>query len=180
MYGYRQSPMYLSPDGFNVLLTPGVVTFKDPPPIQSGMINIVLDAQGRLSYLQVIPREVDANPPPASPVDWKPLFSAAELDPAQFHRAEPTWLSLAAFDERAAWTGSWPGTEFPLRIEAAAWRGKPVFFHLIGPWTTPDRSQYQKPPARATRQRDHRGRPGHSASGRRSAVGASQLRQSQE
>src|SRR5208337_3612697 len=106
LYSYRQSPVYLDPDRFNVYFTPGIVTFNDPPPIQSGMINIVLDAQGRLSYLQAIPNEVETNPPPAHPVDWKPLFAAAELDPAQFHSAEPTRLSLAAFDERAAWTGS--------------------------------------------------------------------------
>ena len=143
VYSYRQSPVYLDPDRFNVHLTPGIVTFNDPPPIQSGMINIVLDAQGRLSYLQAIPDEVETNPPPAHPVDWKPLFAAAGLDPAEFQSAAPTRLSLAAFDERAAWTGFWPGTDFPLRIEAAAWRGKPVFFHLIGPWTTPDRTQYE-------------------------------------
>jgi len=140
VYSYRQSPVYLDPDRFNVFLTPGVVTFDDPPAIQSGMINLVLDAQGRLSYLQVIPKEVDPDPTPAQPADWKALFTAAELNPDQFHQATPTWVSLAAFDERAAWTGSWPGTDFPLRIEAAAWRGKPVFFNLIGPWTTPDRS----------------------------------------
>jgi serine/threonine-protein kinase len=142
VYSYRQSPVYLDPDRFNVFLTPGVVTFNDPPPIQSGMINILLDAQGRLSYLQSIPNEVEIHPAPARPVDWKLLFAAAELDPAQFQSAAPTRLSLAAFDERTAWTGSWPGTDFPLRIEAAAWRGQPVFFQLIGPWTTPDRTQY--------------------------------------
>ncbi len=40
---------------------------------------------------------------------------------------------------RAAWTGQWPGTDRPLRVEAAAWHGKPVFFRLIGPWTRPSR-----------------------------------------
>ena len=108
------------------------------------MININLDAQGRLSYLQVIPDEIQSDPSPAPPVDWKLLFAAAGLDAAQFHSAEPTRLSLAAFDERAAWTGSWPNSDLPLRIEAAAWRGKPVFFDLIGPWTTPERTQYEK------------------------------------
>jgi serine/threonine-protein kinase len=142
LYAYRQSPVYLDPDGLHMFMTPGIVTFDDPPAIQSGMINIILDAQGRLSYLQAIPDEVQPNPPPAQKVDWRSLFAAADLDPAQFQSAEPTRLSLAAFDERAAWTGRWPGTDFPLRIEAAAWRGKPVYFHLIGPWTTPDRTQY--------------------------------------
>jgi len=143
LYAYRQSPVYLDADGFQDLsLTPGVVVFFDPPTIQSGMINLILDSQGRLRYLQAIPKEVDPNPPPAIPLDWKPLFSAAGLDLAAFRAAEPQWLSLAAFDARAAWTGTWPGSGRPLRIEAAAWRGKPVYFSLIGPWTTPDRSQY--------------------------------------
>jgi serine/threonine-protein kinase len=142
-YYYRQSPTYLSQGRYNYFLRADVVSFDDPPPTESGMINIILDAQGRLSYLQAIPKEVDPNPPPSQPVDWNPLFAAAGLDPGQFHRTEPNWLSLAAFDERAAWTGSWPGSDFPLRIEAAAWRGKPVFFKMIGPWTTPDRTQVQ-------------------------------------
>jgi len=146
IYAYRQSPVYLDPDGFQgIPLTPGVVMFDDPPAIQSGMINIILDAQGRLEYFQAIPKEVEPNPPPASSpaasFDWKTLFSAAGLDIAQFHPAEPQWLSLAAFDQRAAWTGQWPGSDRTLRIEAAAWRGRPVFFHEVGPWTTPDRSQ---------------------------------------
>lgn len=142
LYAYRQSPVYLDPVGYQGLsLTPGVVEFDDPPTIQSGMINLLLDAQARLTYFQAIPKEFDINPPPAAPVDWKPLFAAAELDLAKFHSVEPHWVSLAAFDSRAAWEGSWPGSGRPLRIEAAAWRGKPVYFSLIGPWTTPERMQ---------------------------------------
>ena len=143
LYYYRQSPVYLAQGRYNYYLRADVITFDDPPPTQSGMINLVLDAQGRLSYLQAIPNEVEPNPPPAHPVDWKVLFAAAGLDLAQFHKVEPNWLSLAAFDERAAWTGTWPGSDSPLRVEAAAWRGKPVFFRLVGPWTKPDRTQYE-------------------------------------
>jgi len=143
LYAYRQSPAYLDPDGYQgSSKTPGVVQFYDPPAIQSGMLNVMLDSQGRLTYFQAIPKEVEPNPPTASPVDWKPLFAAAQLDAAQFHPADAQWLSLAAFDARAAWTGTWPGSGRPLRIEAAAWRGKPVYFSLIGPWTTPDRTEH--------------------------------------
>jgi len=46
---------------------------------------------------------------------------------------------LAASDERAAWTGKWPDSGWPLRVEAAAWHGKAVYFQLIGPWTLPTR-----------------------------------------
>jgi serine/threonine-protein kinase len=38
-----------------------------------------------------------------------------------------------------AWTGTWPGTTRPLRVESASWHGKPVFFALIGDWTKPER-----------------------------------------
>src|SRR6202035_5147895 len=33
------------------------------------------------------------------------------------------------------------GTSLPLRIEAASWLGKPVFFKMVGPWTKPSREQ---------------------------------------
>ena len=143
VYAYRQSPAYLDPDGYQgVSITPGVVQFDDPPAIESDMINLILDTQGRLTYFQAIPKEVESNPPPAIPMDWKPLFAAAGLNLAQMQLAEPQWVSLAAFDTRAAWTGTWPGSGRPLRVEAAAWRGKPVYFFMIGPWTGPVRMQY--------------------------------------
>jgi hypothetical protein len=44
-----------------------------------------------------------------------------------------------------AWTGTWPGTTRPLRVEAAALRGKPIGFSMIGPWTEP----WRMPPAEA-------------------------------
>ena len=31
MYSYRQSPVYLDPDRLHVFMTPGIVTFDDPP-----------------------------------------------------------------------------------------------------------------------------------------------------
>ncbi|MGC2248711.1 MAG: hypothetical protein WA609_19060, partial [Terriglobales bacterium] len=122
-------------------LTPGNVTFTDPPLTQSGMINLMLDTQGRLVRFEALPPQVQVEDgaAPAKPVDWNPLFAAAGLDPAQFQSASPQWTSLASSDTRAAWTGKWPGSGLPLRIEAGAWRGKPVFFRLIGPWTRPER-----------------------------------------
>jgi len=140
VYGYRQSPAYLDPDGFqSTALTPGVVQYDDPPAIHSGMINLVVDSQGRLTAFEAIPKEFEANPAPPATVDWKPLFAAAGIDPAQLKPATPEWVELGASDTRAAWTGIWPESGRPLRVEAAAWRGKPVYFRLIGPWTKPNR-----------------------------------------
>ena len=139
-YWHRQSPRELSPDGFwNNSFTPGVVTFSDPPTTLSGMINLRLDPDGRLLYFLAIPPEKEENPPSSRPADWTPLFAAAGLDLAQFHSVEPVWDSLAAPDTRVAWEGTWPGSGRPLHIEAAARRGKPVYFSMIGTWTKPQR-----------------------------------------
>jgi hypothetical protein len=141
-YWYRQSQQYMFATEFtDQLLTPGIVTPWSPSVTESGMIVEYLDSQGQLIGFQAIPPEVDKTPPPAQAFDWKVLFSAAGLDPAAFQPATPEWNSLAVFDARAAWTGTWPGAKRPLRIEAAAWRGKPVYFALIGPWTRPARMQ---------------------------------------
>src|SRR6267378_1416227 len=83
-YWFRQSPREMSPDGFwNQSFTPGVVTFSDPPPILSGMINLQLDPEGRLLDFQAIPPEKEESPHSSRPADWLPLFTAAGLDPAQ-------------------------------------------------------------------------------------------------
>ena len=148
-FWYRQSPDQLYGSDFHDgLLTPGILDQNDPAPTLSGMIRVELDPQGKLIEFEAIPPQVftasaaaamSASPPSA--FNWNPLFSAADLDPAQFQPVTSTWNSLSAFDTRAAWTGKWPGTERPLRIEAAAFQGKPVFFQLIGDWTQPSRMQ---------------------------------------
>jgi len=101
------------------------------------MVNVKLDAKGRLIYLQAIPPQKESPSAQVVPPDWSPLFAAAELDVSRLQPAQPEWTSLGAADTRAAWTGVWPGSTRPLRVEAAAWHGKPVFFALIGDWNKP-------------------------------------------
>ena len=140
-FWYRSSPYPLTADSFHDdLLTPGVVQSDDPPPILSGMINMELDHQGRLIYFERIPaqRQRPATDHPA--IDWSPLFAAAGLDAARFQATEPLWTWLGTSDTRAAWSGAWPESGRPLRVEAAALRGRPIAFSLIGPWTDPDRT----------------------------------------
>jgi hypothetical protein len=143
-FWYRQSPREMVAEGvWGGGLTPGVVEFNDPAPTLSGMATLWMDAEGRLQWLQAIPPQVQSGAAtteaPGHPADWSALFTAAEIDPSQLHPVPPTWNSLAAADERKAWDGAWPGSGRPLHVEAAALRGKPVFFSLIGPWTKPDR-----------------------------------------
>ncbi len=138
-YWYRQSPRDMLAQGFqDQLLNPGTIVRDDPPTVVSGMINLDLDPQGRLTYFQAIPPQKESSSPQPA-FDWNVLFTAAGLDAAQFQKTEPAWSSLAASDARMAWTGTWPGTTRPLRVEAASWQGKPVFFSLIGDWTKPER-----------------------------------------
>jgi predicted Ser/Thr protein kinase len=145
-YWYRQSPEDMSPDQFrDQLLTPGIITETDPPAVRSGMINLELDPQGRLTYFQAIPAQklgasqANGSTAESKPFDWNVLFNAAGLDPSKFRPAQPEWNSLAASDTRMAWMGVWPGTTRPLRVEAASFQAKPVFFQLIGDWTKPQR-----------------------------------------
>jgi hypothetical protein len=145
-FWYRQSPDDMAAEGFrDQFLNPGIVTPTDPPGTLSGMISMELDPQARLTYFEAIPPQKESSPAQAAtPLDWNTLFAAAGLDPAKFQKAQPEWNSLADSDAHMAWTGVWPATMRPLRVEAAALRGKPVFFKLIGDWTKPGRMQTPK------------------------------------
>jgi predicted Ser/Thr protein kinase len=147
-YWQRQSPDYLvATEIKSNLMTPGIVDLVDPAPTLSGTIAVVLDPQGRLVRFSAIPPQKESAPATGSPLpyDWSQLFTLAGLDMKQFQSAAPLWNSLASSDQRAAWTGQWPGTSRPLRVEAASMRGKPVFFQLIGDWTEPGRMVDEKP-----------------------------------
>ena len=132
-FWYRESPApLLAERQFN--LQPG---FDDPPFEIPQMIRLRLSPEGKLRQLEAIPRQVE---PPASTgsFDWSRLFQAAGLDMGRFQAAEPQWAPPASWDQRAAWAGD------PLRVEAAAWRGRPVSFRIVGPWTAQGRGS---PPA---------------------------------
>ncbi|HSE26494.1 MAG TPA: protein kinase, partial [Pyrinomonadaceae bacterium] len=78
----------------------------------------------------------------AIPPNWALLFEEAGLDLASFTQTEPKWLPLTNSDNRAAWEGNLPSqTQIPIRVEAASYHGKPVYFHIVGAWTRPERMQ---------------------------------------
>jgi ribosomal protein L31 len=136
-FSYRESPLPLEPRGFDA---PGVITGDDPPPLISGMAHITLYLTGRLRSLSAVPPQLDTSASVQQQPDPAPLFSAAGLDLKSFQSVAPQWSPLAATDTRAAWTGTFAGRpENPIRVEAAWWHAKPVYFQIIGPWTKPDR-----------------------------------------
>jgi predicted Ser/Thr protein kinase len=146
LYWYRSSPQpMVATDYHESSLTPQIVGEADPPFTTPGMVEIFLDLQGKLISFEIMPPEREEKPEGVKPVDWNPLFNAAGLDAKALTPTDPTWNSLSNSDTRAAWTGTWPGTTRPLRVEAAALHGKPVAFSLSGPWTpawrqSPDQS----------------------------------------
>jgi serine/threonine-protein kinase len=141
-YWYRQSPRALLSVEAN---GNGIVNMEDPPMNISGMAAVTLDTDGRLRSFQVAPPQKEDAGTASPPVDWTKFFSFAELDMTKFQPAEPQWTPLFAIDARAAWTGVYPGhNEIPIRIEAAAWHGKPVYFDIIGPWVKPARMQKEE------------------------------------
>ena len=128
---YRQSPRPL------LGLSPvSGVEPNDPPMQYPGEVALKLDGEGRLRTFQAIPPSVD--PPSGSPStpDWTTLFSEAGLDESRWTPIEPQWNPPSYADARAAWQGSLPDVpSVTLRVEAAAYRSKPVSFAVIGPWT---------------------------------------------
>jgi serine/threonine-protein kinase len=158
-FWYRQSPRYLEAYDYWRIVP------QDPPNEISGMLLVKLDTTGRLTYFEAAPPQVDetgdvnantnanananasanANPDAntnaanAAPA-WSSLFQEAGLDIANFRQIESSWTPPHHADARAAWEGTYPGRpELPLRVEAAAYRGKLIYFELIGTWQRPNR-----------------------------------------
>ncbi len=149
VFWYRGSPRPLdsnssSPD--EPML--GSVWTDDPPLDVSGMTLVQLNPLGRLTQLIAVPPQVENPVGVAASVDWLPLFSAAGLDPSKWAPAQSMWTPPVYSDGRAAWTGTLTErSHVPMRIEAAAYRGRPVYFELIGPWSRPERMQPYQPTA---------------------------------
>jgi serine/threonine-protein kinase len=164
-FWHRRSPHPLQP--VNPIAT---VDLDDPPPIMAGMASVVLDPQGRLLEFHAVPPQVEgevegeregggaasaagdaAESSSADATDWTVLFAEAGLDAASFEPVTPEWLPPSYADERVAWEGVWPERpDIPIRIEAAAYRGAPVSFEIVAPWTRPAR---QQPAAQSARLR---------------------------
>jgi serine/threonine-protein kinase len=129
VFHYRHSSRRMEPRDPS-----GIVSASDPAPIEAGDALVETDSMGRLIALQVRPATDAAAPVPGTQgPDWARLFEAAGVDRRAFTEAGPERVPPMHADTRAAWTGVINGA--PVRIEAASWRGRPVFFELIGAWT---------------------------------------------
>ena len=140
LFWYRRSPTNMRPMQFFSSVGSGQVTTFDPPQDVSGMVLVILDMNGRLVHLEAVPPQKDAPPQNSSSPDWSASFSAAGLEPAAYRSVASEWTPLAVADSRAAWLGNVPGKlAIEQRIEAAAYRGKLIYFDVIYPWTKAER-----------------------------------------
>ena len=128
-FWYRQSPDYLVPH--RLTPTSFFARYYDPPVSEPGGVLVRLDPLGRLRQLIAIPDETEV---PSEP-SWQRLFALAEFDPQDFSPAEPQGVPPVVNDRRAAWEGTEPESGLPVRIEAAAFEGRPVYFQMQWPWT---------------------------------------------
>ena len=145
---FRQSPRPLVSERMS-----GEVFYTHPPLVVSGMAGVRLDLAGRLVAFYAVPPQVESDGPSPDP-DWSSLFEEAGLDRAAFKEVEPRWTPSSFGDARAAWEGAYPRRpDIPVRIEAAAHRGKPVSFRMVAPWTRPERMEpFQPRPGQAAMQ----------------------------
>ena len=137
LFWYRQSPRALVPVG-----GANIVTRVNPPTTRSGMLSLTLDRTGRLVSLLAVPMQIVTSQERAgaltstSAADWQSLFTEAGLPAAHFTPVRPQWIPPIFADARAAWEGAYPERpDVPIRIEAAAALGKPVYFEIVAPWT---------------------------------------------
>ena len=142
MFWYRCSPAPLTGLEFHDdLLTPGIVNPDDPPPIDPGMLDVMLDSYGRLLYFKRVPPQRLEPGQPVRGADWSAFFAAAGVDMPQFQPSEPLWTAVTASDARVAWLGS---GKRPLRVEGASLRGHAVYFDIIRPWRRPSGQEDEK------------------------------------
>ena len=130
----RTSPRYMIPNAF------GEVNAFDPANDISGMTRVILDARGRLVEFQAVPPQVEEEATQQIKADWSKLFAEAGLEQGSYTEVESQWTPPFFADERKAWDGpNVDHPDIPVRIEAAAFHGKPVYFDIVFPWDRPAR-----------------------------------------
>jgi serine/threonine-protein kinase len=117
----------------------GRVRWADPPLDVPGMTGVVLDPHnGRLTAFTAVPPRFDPLPAPGPDPDWTVALNEAGFDPARLRPSGSRWASPVDSDRKAAWDGTLiDQPEVVFHVEAAAYRGRLVYFEMQGPWLKP-------------------------------------------
>jgi serine/threonine-protein kinase len=137
-FWYRQAPFVLvNTDYSDGQSNRSRVSQSNPYTREPGEIILALDPQGRLRGVRAYPNRAAQPASTEAPTDgetpwgaWFPEqslgFDLDSLTPADW-RGVPDTMA----DTRMSWQGVWPGSQQPLYVEAAAFRGRPVYFRVV-------------------------------------------------
>lgn len=142
---YRESPSPLIPYDTR----DAEITYHDPPMNTPGMAYLRLAMDGRLLAFEAVPSPVVGWRGNPEAVDWSMLFDEARIDPGTLREIEPAGLEIkeagrkwqgpllsprVPVDHVEIWQGLSPWRDQDsIRVRAAAYQGKPVYFttHII-------------------------------------------------
>ena len=137
-FWYRQSPRPMFPAKFRLEANRtgrARVYVTIPAWNVPGMIGVQLDPRGHLRWFRAVPPLTIEMPEDGSTTepDWSKWFSKLPLDfnisdltPTDARRTPPD-----AYDHLMAWEGTWSGSDEPLYVQAAAFRGHLVYFEVM-------------------------------------------------
>jgi serine/threonine protein kinase len=138
LFWYRSSPGVMVPIGNEDRVTP-----VNPSLTMADMRLVTIDTEGRLVEFHAVPpiSEPSSGRSEAH-ANWDLLLQLAGLNQTELKQVQPQWTPRAHSDERIAWEGTMPGwPQQRVRVEAAAYRGRPVYFQIVNPWTQVARTQ---------------------------------------
>jgi len=95
------------------------------------MMAVRVDPSGRLLEFHAVPSTFAKTKGPWAEPDWAALFGVSGLAIAEWQPSDPVWAPAQPSDLRRAWTR---GTT---RVEAASFRGQPVWFVVLPEWRKP-------------------------------------------
>ena len=145
-FWYRQSPLYLLP----VARYAWIVSADDPPPTLPNMVGVRLKGNGDLVELYYVPQKRSKQADELEYAGWERLFERAGLDLGQFTEQtdeDPTGLPPALADRRLFWEGTLPEGKNEVRVEAASYHGKPVYFRIFEQPPVPETMRLGIPPS---------------------------------
>ena len=150
VFWYRQSPTPLIGIQIPLEVKPAnygtIVDLNDPPWTQPGMIALTLDSvykgdseHATLKSFRAIPRNERIQAPQDPSGNWKAWFNEETIgfDLGQFRPAKWRNTPPDAFDQQFAWEGEVPafdkedGEPQRIYVEAASFRGRPTYFHVM-------------------------------------------------
>lgn len=126
MAWYRESPDWLisEPQGLSM-------SEENPPPLKPGMVEMNLDAAGRLRGFDAVPNFTPAK----DPVSIDAIFRAAQLDRNAFEEVPATKIPRSVFDENHRYKGKHPGLpDTEVFVEVATYRGQLTHAEVAGAW----------------------------------------------